>query len=136
MAPRTAGPGLGIGVDELVRLDAATGMARPAGPTVTPSATVTGGAAVAIDVLLLPAAHARSRPRPERDVEPEDPESADQHRGDDGRADAPDHQAWNTALKPGFIISDRRSTSQLVMRMQPWLSARPMVSGSPVPWMP
>ena len=34
---------------------------------------------------------------------------------------------------PGFIIRDKRSTSQLVMRMQPEDCARPMVAGSVVP---
>ena len=44
--------------------------------------------------------------------------------------------AWNTALVPGFTICAKRATSQLVRRMQPWLSVRPISSGCGVPWMP
>ena len=44
--------------------------------------------------------------------------------------------AWNTALVPGFTICASRATSQLVRRMQPWLSVRPISSGCGVPWMP
>jgi hypothetical protein len=42
-------------------------------------------------------------------------------------------QAWNTAVKPGFIMRESRITSQLVMRIQPLDSARPIVWGSGVP---
>ena len=48
----------------------------------------------------------------------------------------PRRHAWNTALVPGFTICARRATSQLVRRMQPWLSVRPISSGCGVPWMP
>ena len=45
--------------------------------------------------------------------------------------------SWKIAGKPGFImIRASRITSQLVIRMQPWLSVLPMVDGSGVPWMP
>jgi hypothetical protein len=40
------------------------------------------------------------------------------------------------AVKPGFIILASRITSQFVIRMQPLDSARPIVCGSLVPWMP
>ena len=53
MDPRAAGPRLGEGVDQLLGLTPATGMASPAGPTVTPSATVTGGAPGRIDDCLV-----------------------------------------------------------------------------------
>src|ERR1043166_5729569 len=37
---------------------------------------------------------------------------------------------------PTLIMSFSRMTSQLATRMQPWLAARPMVSGLLVPWIP
>ena len=45
-------------------------------------------------------------------------------------------QGWNTAGTPAFTISDSRAASQLVRRMHPFDSARPILSGSGVPWMP
>ena len=47
-----------------------------------------------------------------------------------------DTHALNTAFVPGFTIMASRAASQLVRRMQPWLSLRPIVSGLGVPWMP
>jgi hypothetical protein len=44
--------------------------------------------------------------------------------------------AWKIAVKPGFIMRASLSTSQLVMRRQPLDSARPIVFGSFVPWIP
>ena len=44
--------------------------------------------------------------------------------------------AWNTTFVSVSTICAKRAASQFVSLTQPWLSARPMVSGAGVPWMP
>ena len=128
MTSRAACPRLGVGIDELARLDALRqgSRARRDRPRPLPRSTPGAGPSGSTVALSPGRGHgAVAGGRRAEIVEP-DPEHAGQNAVTSAvpmtlSMRTHQHYAWKIALKPGFIIRDRRSTSQLVMRMQPWI---------------